>query len=137
MKLTVLYDGQFWIGITEYEEKNKLKAARNVFGSEPKDTEILEFVQSNLLDLLDRATVSSVSALDKKERRINPKRIIRNARKEMNNRGVSTKAAQAIQQDLEKRKKEKKVLSKERKEEIAAYKREVARRKAKAKHRGH
>lgn len=137
MKLTVLYDGQFWIGITEYEEKNKLKAARNVFGSEPKDTEILEFVQSNLLDLLDRATVSSVSALDKKERRINPKRIIRNARIEMNNRGVSTKAAQAIQQDLEKRKKEKKVLSKERKEEIAAYKREVARRKAKAKHRGH
>ncbi|AKF94458.1 YjdF family protein [Brevibacillus laterosporus] len=137
MKLTVLYDGQFWIGITEYEEKNKLKAARNLFGSEPKDTEILEFVQSNLLDLLDRATVSSVSALDKKERRINPKRIIRNARKEMNNRGVSTKAAQAIQQDLEKRKKEKKVLSKERKEEIAAYKREVARRKAKAKHRGH
>ncbi|MDN9010391.1 YjdF family protein [Brevibacillus laterosporus] len=137
MKLTVLYDGQFWIGITEYEEKSKLKAARNVFGSEPKDAEILEFVQSNLLDLLDRGSVSSVSALDKKERRINPKRIIRNARKEMNSRGVSTKAAQAIQQDLEKRKKEKKVLSKERKEEIAAYKREVARRKAKAKHRGH
>ncbi|TPG92077.1 DUF2992 family protein [Brevibacillus laterosporus] len=46
-------------------------------------------------------------------------------------------AEQAIQQDLEKRKKERKVLSKERKEEIAEYKREVARRKAKEKHRDH
>ncbi|WP_338143650.1 YjdF family protein [Brevibacillus laterosporus] len=98
---------------------------------------MLEFVQKDLRDLLDRATISSVLALDKKERRINPKRMIREARKEMNNRGVSTKAEQAIQQDLEKRKKERKVLSKERKEEIATYKREVARRKAKEKHRGH
>ncbi|PPA85222.1 DUF2992 domain-containing protein [Brevibacillus laterosporus] len=137
MKLTVLYDGQFWVGVIEYKEKNKLKAARNLFGAEPKDAEILEFVQKDLRDLLDRATISSVLALDKKERRINPKRMIREARKEMNNRGVSTKAEQAIQQDLEKRKKERKVLSKERKEEIATYKREVARRKAKEKHRGH
>ncbi|AYB37169.1 YjdF family protein [Brevibacillus laterosporus] len=137
MKLTVLYDGQFWVGVIEYEEKNKLKAARNLFGAEPKDAEILEFVQKDLRDLLDRATISAVLALDKKERRINPKRMIREARKEMNNRGVSTKAEQAIQQDLEKRKKERKVLSKERKEEIATYKREVARRKAKEKHRGH
>ncbi|ATO48060.1 YjdF family protein [Brevibacillus laterosporus] len=137
MKLTVLYDGQFWVGVIEYEEKNKLKAARNLFGAEPKDAEILEFVQKDLRDLLDRATISAVLALDKKERRINPKRMIREARKEINNRGVSTKAEQAIQQDLEKRKKERKVLSKERKEEIATYKREVARRKAKEKHRGH
>ncbi|MCR8979164.1 YjdF family protein [Brevibacillus laterosporus] len=137
MKLTVLYDGQFWVGVIEYEEKNKLKAARNLFGAEPKDAEILEFVQKDLRDLLDRATISSVLTLDKKERRINPKRMIREARKEMNNRGVSTKAEQAIQQDLEKRKKERKVLSKERKEEIATYKREVARSKAKEKHRGH
>ncbi|MGG1442869.1 YjdF family protein [Brevibacillus laterosporus] len=137
MKLTVLYDGQFWVGVIEYEEKNKLKAARNLFGAEHKDAEILEFVKKDLRDLLDRATISAVLALDKKERRINPKRMIREARKEMNNRGVSTKAEQAIQQDLEKRKKERKVLSKERKEEIATYKREVARRKAKEKHRGH
>ncbi|WP_197261457.1 DUF2992 family protein [Brevibacillus laterosporus] len=34
------------------------------FGAEPKDAEILEFVQKNLRDLLDRATISSVLTLD-------------------------------------------------------------------------
>lgn len=42
--LTLYHDGQFWVGIAEHVENGKLCVARVVFGAEPSDEEIFEFV---------------------------------------------------------------------------------------------
>jgi hypothetical protein len=40
MKLTIYHDGQYWVGVVEEQDQGKLKAARYIFGTEPKDEEI-------------------------------------------------------------------------------------------------
>ena len=52
MKLTIYFDGQFWIGIVEMFENNKLKVCKHTFGSEPKDSEILDFIFHDMVPLL-------------------------------------------------------------------------------------
>lgn len=42
--LTLYHDGQFWVGIIERVEDDNLGVARIVFGAEPSDEEILQFV---------------------------------------------------------------------------------------------
>lgn len=41
---TVYFDGQFWVGIVERLEEGRLSAARVVFGAEPSDEEVFQFV---------------------------------------------------------------------------------------------
>jgi hypothetical protein len=79
MKLTVYYDGQFWVGVLEQEEDGKLKAARYLFGAEPKDAEVLEFVERYALRLWERVGTSVRVEAGMAERRINPKRMLREA----------------------------------------------------------
>ncbi len=134
MKLTILFNGQFWEGVVESNQDGCLKAGRHVFGSEPKDSEVLDFVNHMALKLLERSTSSvEMSVVEKK---VNPKRLSREVAKEMSVRGVSTKAQEAIQLELELQKKEKKVQSKAEKEEEKEQKRLIARQKAKERHRG-
>ena len=42
--LTVYHDGQFWVGLAEHVEDGRYGVARIVFGAEPSDEEILQFV---------------------------------------------------------------------------------------------
>lgn len=44
--LTVYHGGQFWVGLAEHVEGGKYGVARIVFGAEPSDEEILQFVTS-------------------------------------------------------------------------------------------
>ena len=44
--LTVFHDGQFWIGLAEHVEGGRYGVARIVFGAEPSNEEILQFVIS-------------------------------------------------------------------------------------------
>ncbi|MGG2119857.1 YjdF family protein [Bacillus bombysepticus] len=135
MKLTIYFDGQFWIGITEYEENGKLKAFRHIFGKEPKDIEVLHFIYFDLLNKLN-AVSSSIEVETKKKESINPKRAARIAAKEAQKRGISTQAQQAINLELESRKKERKTVSKQQREELKEKKRELKVLKRKQKHRG-
>lgn len=52
MKLTIYYDGQFWVGVVEVVDNGKLRAFRHLFGKEPRDSEVLEFVHNQLLNML-------------------------------------------------------------------------------------
>jgi hypothetical protein len=72
MKLTVLFNGQFWEGIVEIDCCGHFKAIRYIFGAEPQDAEVLEFIVSNrILQLLDKANATvSVDLCDRKP--INP-----------------------------------------------------------------
>lgn len=135
MKLTILFNGQFWEGVVESNQDGCLKAGRHVFGSEPKDAEVLDFVNRLALKLLEQSS-SSVEVIPVEEKKLNPKRLAREVSKEMSVRGISTMAQEAIQRELELQKKEKKVLSKAEKEEEKEQKRLIARQKAKERHRG-
>ncbi|WP_141336284.1 YjdF family protein [Paenibacillus sp. tmac-D7] len=136
MQLTVYRDGEFWVGVAEEEADGRYKACRHVFGAEPHEAEVLEFINAALPRLF-RRTASSVEAPIFTERgRINPKRLAREAAKEMERQGIRDLAKAALMAELEHRKKTRKVASREQKEADKARKREIAVQKAKAKHRG-
>ena len=44
MKLTIYFDGSFWCGLVEVEDNGHYQAIRHVFGPEPKDADVWEFV---------------------------------------------------------------------------------------------
>ncbi|MGA9173289.1 MAG: YjdF family protein [Thermoactinomyces sp.] len=134
MKLTVFWNGQFWVGVIEEWNGKRLRASQWIFGGEPKDEEILRFVQRHMISVIEEAH-SSVLA-DRKEKRMNPKRLARQAAKEVRQKGVSTFAREAIKLEYERRKQERKQAVKEQKEEEARQKRELKVLKRKEKHRG-
>ncbi|MBE9192697.1 YjdF family protein [Gloeocapsopsis crepidinum LEGE 06123] len=134
MKLTILFNGQFWEGVVEVNYEGCFKAGKHIFGSEPKDPEVLNFVIHSALKILENTT-SSIEVNIAEEKRVNPKRLAREVAKE-SVRGVSTMAQEVIQRELETRKKEKKVTSKAQKEAEKEQKRLIAQQKAKARHRG-
>ncbi|MFB7121838.1 YjdF family protein [Bacillus tropicus] len=110
MKLTIYFDGQFWIGILEMYENNKLKVCKHIFGSEPKDSEILDFVFHDMIPLLNGTSGVKNSIDKRKNKTINPKRLIRLAAKEIKDQGVSNKSYEVLRIELEQKKKIKKVL---------------------------
>lgn len=136
MKLTIYFDGQFWIGIVEMMENNKLKVCKYTFRSEPKDSEVLDFIFHDLIPLLNSTSGVKNSIDKRKNKTINPKRLIRLAAKEMKNQGVSNKSYEALRIELEQKKKMKKCITRQMKEELKEQKRQLKIQKRKAKHRG-
>lgn len=89
--LTVYHDGQFWVGLAEHVEDGRYGAARIVFGAEPSDEEILQFVVGKWEKLSffgDKATETSKPAK-------NPKRRAREAAKALKRPAASTKGSNA------------------------------------------
>ena len=113
MSLTIYHDGQFWVGIIEVVEDGKFKAFRYVFGAEPKDTEILDFIHHKLLNLINQSIHSGLDVKIKSNKKINPKRLQRQVAKEINKVGISTKAQEAMKQEYEEKKKSRKKKSKQ------------------------
>jgi hypothetical protein len=77
MKLTILHDGKFYVGIVETVSENTLKAYRYVFGAEPKDQDVLDFVYQDLQRLLDTQHQEGVPIDQNVIQKINPKRLQR------------------------------------------------------------
>ncbi|MFP3668084.1 YjdF family protein [Priestia sp. SIMBA_032] len=136
MSLTIYHDGQFWIGIIEVVEEGKLRAIRYVFGAEPKDTEILDFIYYKLLNIINQSVHSGLDVKGKSNKKINPKRLQRQVAKQINKVGVSTKAQEAMKQEYEEKKKSKKKRAKQYREELKEQKYLMKKQKAKAKHKG-
>ncbi len=136
MSLTIYHDGQFWVGIIEVVKDGKLRAFRYVFGAEPKDKEILDFIYYRLLDIINQSVHSGLDVKRKSDKKINPKRLQRQVAKERNRVGVSTKAEEAIKQEYEEKKKSKKKRAKQYREELKEQKYLMKKQKAKAKHKG-
>ena len=51
IKLTVLFDEPFWIGIFEKQDQDKIQICRVVFGQEPKDYEVYDFILERKIKL--------------------------------------------------------------------------------------
>ena len=131
--LTLYHDGQFWVGVVEHTEDGKLGAARIVFGAEPSDEEILQFVVRRWEKLSFFGEERSISAKLAK----NPKRRMRDAAKALKKPAVSTKAQKAL---AEQREAAKDASNQKRSKRRAAQKQErfaLSQEKRKQKHRGH
>ncbi|MFA4885003.1 MAG: YjdF family protein [Desulfotomaculaceae bacterium] len=77
-----------------------------------------------------------VEAEEPIQRKINPKRLSREVAQAMKEVGISTKAQQALQLEREKNKSERKVISRQLKEELAEKKWLLKTEKARNRHRG-
>ena len=133
-RLTVFFDGVFWVGIYERIQDGRLEACKVTFGPEPKDYEVYGFLLQNWNKL---KFGPAVDAAEKKETRINPKRRQRDIRKQLEAQGTGTKAQQALKLWQEQGKQERKTVSKEMREAEKERQFELHREKRKQKHRGH
>lgn len=136
MRLLIYFDGQFWTGLIESQAGREYFAHRYVFGVEPTDAEVLEFVNTKLLSLLISPKLQAPTSEPDMHRSINPKRLKRLAAKELKQNPVSTKSQEAIQLKLEEQKVERRITSKANREANRQKQRAIAREKAKQKHRG-
>mgnify|MGYP003309503758 FL=1 len=110
-----------------------MQVCKVTFGAEPTDQEVLEFVDKNWNQLI----YSRPMETEVKLRPRNPKRQLREARKQTQNAGIGTKSQQALKLQQEENKQERKSLSKEQREADKERKFELKQIKRKEKHRGH
>lgn len=132
-KLTVYFDEPFWVGVFEDLDGKKLSVCKVVFGAEPTDAQVWEFVQANYRRLQFSAPVK----VEQKHKADNPKRRQRNAHKQLEKTGVGTKSQQALQKQYEENKLERKQQSREQREAEKQRQFELKQQKRKEKHRGH
>ena len=110
-QFTLYFDGRFWVGVLECRERHHggdvngqaitVRAARHVFGAEPSDVELYDFLLARGGELIDRAAASppvpaSRSAGSSSAPRPNPKRAARRAAKEAARARPSTAAQAAL-----------------------------------------
>ena len=132
-KLTIYFEDPFWVGVFERIENRKLSVAKVTFGGEPKDYEVLEFINRNYYHLQFSPAVETVVKDTKK----NPKRAQRDAKKQTLETGIGTKSQQALKLQQELNKQERKVRSRERRETENQRLFELKQIKKREKHKGH
>lgn len=133
-RLTVLFEGTFWIGIYEREESGHYEAARLIFGAEPKDFEVYELMQHQWHKL---KFSPSMQQAEQSQKRLNPKRLKRLIQKQTQETGLGTKAQQALKLQHEQRKLSCKLHSRQAREEAEALRFTLRQEKRKKKHNGH
>lgn len=132
-QLTVFFQDPFWVGVFERIENGKLSVAKMTFGAEPKDYEIQEYIQKYYFSLKYSPAVETVV----KEMKKNPKRMQRDAKKQMQEKGIGTKSQQALKLQQEQNKLERKQKNREKKEAEEARRFELKQQKKREKHKGH
>ena len=134
IKLTVFYEDPFWVGVFEKTCDGMYEASRVVFGSEPKDYEVYDFILQNFYKIRFSTPIPGEQA---PEVRINPKRLQRQIKREVVDKGAGTKAQMAIKLQIEAGKQQRQKLSKAHKEAIEEEKFEMRQLKKKEKKKGH
>ena len=132
-KLTVYFEEPFWVGVFECIEDGKLSVTKVTFGAEPKDYEVQEYIRKYYSSLKFSPAVDTVV----KDIKRNPKRMQREAKKQMQETGIGTKSQQALKLQQEQNKQERKVRSREKKEADELRMFELKQQKKREKHRGH
>lgn len=130
---TVMFEAPFWIGVYERFDEGYYEVCKITFGSEPKDYEVYDFLLKNWNSLKFSPPIKSEIT---EERKINPKRMQREINNQLQNKGMGTKAQQALKLQHEQNKMERKVKSKEQREVEKERQYALRQEKRKAKHRG-
>lgn len=136
IKLTILFNDPFWVGVFEVIENDNYKVCKFTFGSEPKDEEIYELILHKFYSLNFSVPIlsSENTFIEKKQ---NPKRLQRNIRKETATKGIGTRAQIAMKLQHDQCKVERKKKSKEQKEFEIQRKFNLKQMKKLKKHKGH
>lgn len=108
IKATIFFEKRFWVGAFERIDKEGYAVARHIFGAEPADMEVYEFILNHYQDLNFGAPREFTLQI----KRMNPKRVQREVRREMERiketMRPSTFAQDTLKEELEKNKLEKK-----------------------------
>ena len=131
--LTVFFEEPFWVGVFERIDDGKLSVCKVIFGAEPKDYDVWAFV----LRHYEKLVFSPAMETETRQTADNPKRRLRNARKQIARSGIGTKSQQAIQLQREEMKTERRQLSREQRNAEARRQFEMKQIKKKEKRRGH
>lgn len=131
--LTILFEDPFWIGLYERIDENKYEVCKITFGAEPKDYEVYEFLLKNW-DKLKFSPSIEIEAVQ--DRKINPKRMQREISSHLQNKGIGTKAQQALKLQHEQNKVERITKSREQREAEQDRQYALRQKKKKEKHRG-
>ena len=128
-----MFENPFWIGLYERFDNGNYEVCKITFGAEPKDYEIYDYLLQNWHKLKFSPPIKT----DKiKDRKINPKRMQREINSQLEDKGIGTKAQQALQLQREQSKVEKRARTKEQKEAEKERQYALRQEKKKAKHRG-
>ena len=136
IKLTVLFNDPFWIGVFEIIEDAEYKVCKVTFGCEPREDETLAFILKRFYSL----NFSNPISTEKNtciEKKLNPKRMQRKIQQETASKGIGTKAQIALKLQHEQGKVERKKKSKEQKELEKQIKFDLKQKKRLEKHKGH
>ncbi len=131
--LTVFFEDPFWVGVFEIIEEKKLFVAKVTFGAEPKEYEVQEFIEKQYYNLQFSPAVAAVV----KESMKNPKRLLREAKRQTQEKGIGTKSQQALKLQQEQNKLVRKEKSREQKEAENLRQFELKQQKKREKHKGH
>ena len=107
--------------------------AKVTFGAEPKDYEVQEYIQKCYFSLKFSPVVETVV----KDIKRNPKRMQREAKKQMMEIGIGTKSQQELKLQQEQNKQERKEKGRKKKEAEEQRMFELKQRKKREKHKGH
>lgn len=134
VKLSVFFEDPFWVGVFERNTEDDYQVFRQVFGAEPRDCEVYEFI----LESYSRIRYSTpIKSEANEEKHISPKRLQKKISRELEKAGTGTKAQNAIKQQYEENKTERRKISREEKELEERQKFEMRQMKKKEKHKGH
>lgn len=131
-RLTVFFEEPFWVGVFERMSDSGLSACRVIFGREPRDSEVWEFIlrHYNSLSFGPAVEAETRQAAD------NPKRRKRQAARQIKASGAGTKSQQALAAQRESMKAERGRQSRERREAEKERRFDLKQQKKKEKHRG-
>ena len=133
-KLTVFFEDPFWVAVYERMSGGKLEVCKVVFGAEPKDHEVYAYFLSHWHTLRFSAPLT---AGDRPETRANPKRVQRLVNRELQAKGLGTKAQMALKSQQAAGKIARKRTARMQKEAEKQRSFELKRQKRKEKHKGH
>jgi hypothetical protein len=134
VKLTVFFEEPFWVGVFERTVEEQYQVCRHVFGAEPKDYDVFDFLLKEYDKLRFSIPISSDEHVEKK---VSPKKAQKKISKELENIKTGTKAQEAMKLQYETNKTEHKKMSKEIREEMERQIFELRQLKRKEKHKGH
>jgi hypothetical protein len=132
-KLTILFEAPFWIGLYEREDNGQYEVCKIIFGAEPKDYEVYDFLLKNWSKFRFSLSIEATAIAEK---HINPKRMQRLIKRQMDDAGIGTKAQRALKLQQEQGKLERKSRSREQREVEKDRKFELRRARIKEKHKG-
>ena len=134
--LTVYFDGSFWLGRWEWREAKCMRVATYTFGQEPTNPQLLAKLPHIWQDLTWSPAVDQEKL--KPHKRLNPKRLLRQAKRALVEAPVASSKAQLalkVQQETRQQKGQRQKSAHKRERQARQFALKQAKRREK--HRGH